>query len=116
MMTIQFKIPAFQSLAACMGLLSFLVCTTTAQAEIVGGTHWMVRPGESTYSIARKLYPNDLKKREQFRIELMQANATVFKDGAQNMKVGTRLKLPAMAQTKPETTTKPVAQKVVSKI
>ncbi|HEY9134840.1 MAG TPA: FecR domain-containing protein [Pseudomonadales bacterium] len=116
MMTIQFKIPAFQSLAACMGLLSLLVCTTTAQAEIVGGTHWMVRPGESTYSIARKFYPNDLKKREQFRIELMQANATVFKDGAQNMKVGTRLKLPAMAQTKPETTTKPVAQKVVSKI
>lgn len=116
----QDKTSFVKSIYTCLGFFTLLACSASLQAEIVGGTHWLVRPGESTYSIARKLYPNDLKQREQFRIELIQANADVFRDGAQNMKVGSKLKLPAMAQAKQTIKTtapqvKPVMQNVANK-
>ena len=56
------------SVSAALGLLLLM---TPTQADVINNTHWLVKSGDTVYSIARKMYPNDVIKQVRFRRELV---------------------------------------------
>lgn len=77
--------------------LGLLLLAMPVQAEVVNNSHWLVKSGDTVYSIARKMYPNNVKKQVRFRRELVKANPEVFTAGANLMRVGSKLALPRSA-------------------
>jgi len=69
--------------------------STGAQGRtIVGSTEWKVMRGDTLYAIGRAVYPEDTRKQARLRQDIMTLNPSVFANGANNMTVGTVLKLP----------------------
>ena len=90
--------------------LSGCLFTTGLSAELLNGTQWVIKPGDSLYKIARVIYPDSTKQQAQLRKALVKNNPLVFKNGTSNISVGDKLQLPAFAIVKKHTTpvTKPV--------
>ncbi len=80
-------------------LIAGSLMSSRIQAEVIDGTHWLIKPGDSLYKIARNLYPKDVKKRERLRKELVSQNPQVFKHGNSQISVGDKLVLPEFAIT-----------------
>lgn len=70
-------------------------------AGVSGDGYWIVESGDSVYSIARNVFPDDTAKRRQFRNELIENNTAVFRGNPGRINVGDRLALPAFAISKP---------------
>lgn len=85
-------------------LLSSHVFISESQADIINGSHWIIKPGDSLYKIARNLFPNNTKKQALLRKELIKQNPQAFRNGPANISVGDKLQLPdfAIKQKKPE--------------
>jgi len=94
----------------------FLIFSLPTNADIVSGSHWVVKSGDSVYGIARNVYPNDTKMQARFRKELVKANPNIFKGNANLMSVGSQLKLPAFAVSKPQLKPKPKPVKVAKPV
>ncbi|MCW9012139.1 MAG: FecR domain-containing protein [Gammaproteobacteria bacterium] len=77
------------------------ITTQPANAEIINNSHWLVKPGDSVYSIARKVFPNDKDKQIRLRREVVQNNPDVFKGNPNLMSVGSKLRLPEFSIKKP---------------
>jgi hypothetical protein len=60
----------------------------------VSGTEWKVKRGDTLYAIGRAVFPGDADKQTRLRQDIMKLNPSVFANGANNMAVGTVLKLP----------------------
>lgn len=61
---------------------------------IVSGTEWKVKRGDTLYAIGRAVYPGDARKQARLRRDIIKLNPSAFANGANNMAVGTVLKLP----------------------
>jgi len=85
-------------------LLTSNVFISELQADILNGSHWIIKPGDSLYKIARNLFPNNTKKQALLRKELIKQNPQAFRNGPANISVGDKLQLPdfAIKQKKPE--------------
>ncbi len=70
-------------------------------ADVSGDAYWIVEKGDSVYSIARNVFPDDANKRRQFRKELVKNNTAVFKGNPALINIGDKLALPAFAISKP---------------
>lgn len=70
-------------------------------AGISGDAYWVVESGDSVYSIARNVFPDDPAKRRQLRDELIKNNTAVFRGNPGRINVGDKLALPAFAISKP---------------
>lgn len=80
----------------------FVVCFSSyGIAGVSGDGYWVVESGDSIYSIARNVFPDDRAKRNQFRKELIKNNRAVFKGNPSRINVGDKLALPAFAISKP---------------
>jgi len=66
-------------------------------AGVSGDGYWIVKSGDSVYSIARKIFPDDRIKQRQFRKELIDGNTAVFNGNPGSINVGDKLVLPAFA-------------------
>ena len=55
---------------------------------------WVVKRGETLFSIGRAIYPGDLQKQSILRRDIVKLNRTAFANGADKLAVGTRLTLP----------------------
>jgi hypothetical protein len=77
-----------------------LVPGQVALAEQVDASHWVVKSGDSLYSIARKIFPGNAKKQARLRREILKLNSDVFNGNANLMSVGDRLTLPDFARQK----------------
>lgn len=66
-------------------------------ADILNGSHWVIKPGDSLYKIARNIFPDNTKKQAQLRKELIKQNPQAFKNGASSISVGDKLQLPNFA-------------------
>ncbi len=83
-------------------LLFSCLFSSALSAEIIDGSHWVIKPGDSLYKIARTIYPESAKKQAELRKALVQQNPEVFKNGTGNISVGDSLQLPDYAaQPKP---------------
>jgi hypothetical protein len=85
-------------------------------AGVSGDGYWVIESGDSVYSIARNVFPDDAKKRSQFRKQLIENNTAVFKGNPGRINVGDRLALPAFAISKPvkvEEKVEPVQAEVI---
>jgi len=82
-------------------LLSIGLFSSSLSAQVIDGSHWMIKPGDSLYKIARTLYPESAKKQAQLRKALVQQNPNVFKNGTGNISVGDKLQLPDFAIQQP---------------
>lgn len=69
-------------------------------AGVSGDGYWIVESGDSIYSIARNVFPDDRNKRNQFRKELIANNTAVFKGDPSRINIGDKLILPAFAISK----------------
>ena len=83
-------------------LLLGIFFSGSLSAEIIDGSHWQIRPGDSLYKIARTLFPGDSAQQAQLRKALIKNNPQAFKNGAANIRVGDRLVLPDFARPQPE--------------
>ncbi len=81
-------------------------------AGISGDGYWIVESGDSVYSIARNVFPDDRAKQRQFRKELIANNTAVFKGNPAKINIGDKLVLPAFAISKPVTSKKPIEEKI----
>jgi len=82
----------------------FVICFSSyGIAGVSGDGYWVVESGDSVYSIARNVFPDDRAKRNQFRKELIKNNSAVFKGNPSRINVGDKLALPAFAISKPVT-------------
>ena len=103
------------SVSAALGLILLMM---PAQAEVINNTHWLVKSGDTVYSIARKIHPGDVKKQVRFRRQLVNVNPQVFAGNSNSMSVGSKLVLPKSAITqqkpKPQIKATRIAQKVVT--
>lgn len=79
---------------------AILLLPYTASAGLRGDSVWVVEKGDSVYSIARSVFPDDAARQRQFRKELVESNASVFNGDANQLSVGQSLTLPAFAVTK----------------
>jgi len=70
-------------------------------AGVSGDGYWIVDSGDSVYSIARKVFPDDKDKQRQFRKELVDGNAAVFNGNPGSINIGDKLVLPAFAVSQP---------------
>jgi hypothetical protein len=77
---------------------------------IVSGTEWKVKGGDTLYAIGRAVYPGNAKKQARLRQDIMKLNPSVFANGANNMAVGTVLKLPdyVVSKSAPSKVAEPV--------
>lgn len=71
--------------------------TTKLSADVLNGTHWVIKPGDSLYKIARNVFPKSTKQQARLRKELVSLNPVVFKNGTSNISVGDKLQLPDFA-------------------
>ncbi|MDH5472671.1 MAG: FecR domain-containing protein [Gammaproteobacteria bacterium] len=94
--------------------LGLLLLFTPVQAEVINNSHWLVRSGDTVYSIARAMYPGDTKQQIRFRRELVKANPQAFAGNSSYMNAGSKLVLPQFAQQKPESRIPRVAQKAIT--
>ncbi len=78
-------------------LLLNSIFITGLSAEILNATHWVIKPGDSLYKIARDIFPGDTKQQALLRKQLVEQNPVIFKNGANNISVGDQLKLPDFA-------------------
>ncbi|MCW8854440.1 MAG: FecR domain-containing protein [Gammaproteobacteria bacterium] len=102
------------SVSAALGLLLLL---TPAQAEVINNTHWLIKSGDTVYSIARQIHPNDVKKQIRFRRELVKANPDVFAGNSNLMSIGNKLVLPSyMTVNKPAQKTSITKTRVAQKV
>ena len=102
-MNIKNHTPLFASpLVVCLFLTTNLF-STGLSAGILNGTHWIIKPGDSLYKIARNIFPNNTQQQARLRKELVSNNPQIFKSGNSNISVGDKLKLPnfAIKQKKP---------------
>ena len=83
----------------------------SVSADILNATHWIIKPGDSLYKIARNIFPQNTKKQAQLRKELVKQNPDVFRNGTGNISVGDKLKLPEFAIQQQTVTTAPVVVK-----
>jgi Tfp pilus assembly protein FimV len=67
---------------------------------------WAVKKGDTLFSISRALFPGNKAKQAQVRHDITALNLEVFQSGANNMRVGTMLDLPAYVSKQ---TTKPTS-------
>ncbi len=86
-----------------------------AAAGISGDGYWIVERGDSVYSIARKVFPDDREKQRQFRKELIEGNTPVFRGDPSHINVGDRLQLPAFAVAQPVNAKQPPPPQAVIK-
>lgn len=77
--------------------------STELSAGISNGTHWIIKPGDSLYKIARNIFPGSTKQQARLRKELVQQNPVAFKNGAGNISVGDKLQLPEFSITQKKT-------------
>ncbi|MCW8934415.1 MAG: FecR domain-containing protein [Gammaproteobacteria bacterium] len=84
-------------------LLTGHVFISELQADILNGSHWIIKPGDSLYKIARNIFPDNTKKQALLREALIKQNPRAFRNGAANISVGDKLQLPdfAIKQEKP---------------
>ncbi len=68
--------------------------TDIQERTIVSGTEWKVKRGDTLYAIGRAVYPGDDRKQARLRRDITKLNPSAFANGANNMAVGTVLKLP----------------------
>ena len=88
------------------------------------GAEWIVKRGDTLYSIARSVFPQDTGKQERLRKDIVRLNSSVFVDGVDNMDVGAVLKLPdyvgpeytAARGDQPKPATSPQANNITSSI
>lgn len=71
-----------------------LLCNAPSAGEL-DGTEWTITRGDTLYAIGRSLYPGDPRTQKKLRQDIRRLNPTVFAAGANNMKIGTVLQLPA---------------------
>lgn len=86
------------SVSAALGLA---LLATPIQAEVINQTHWLVKPGDTVYSIARQMYPGDTRQQVRFRRELVKSNPGFFQGSNSVMNVGDKLRLPKFATLNP---------------
>jgi len=75
----------------------FSLFSTQISADILNGTHWIIKPGDSLYKIARNIFPNNTRQQARLRKELVSKNPQIFKSNSSNISVGDKLKLPDFA-------------------
>ena len=83
--------------------------TDTQERTLVGSTKWKVKRGDTLYAIGRAVYPEDAGKQARLRQDIMKLNPSVFVNGANNIAVGTVLKLPdyVLSKSAPSNAGKP---------
>ncbi len=101
-------------------LAMILACSLylpSVSAGELSGTKWKVTRGDTVYAIGRDIYPGDIYKQAQLRLDIRRLNPAVFENGGNKMDVGVVLKLPeyvahqpSAAQTKKQTQPKPALQ------
>ena len=89
-------------------LLCGLLYLPQSIAGVSGDSSWRVEKGDTVYSIARSMFPDDASLQARFRKELMKTNPEVFSQGANRMSIGTLLQMPGFAIAKPAAASKPV--------
>ena len=96
------------------GLLTAILVVTLAgiypdavEAGLQGDSRWVVERGDSVYSIARKVFPDDPDEQRRFRKELVESNPDVFDGDMNRLGVGQSLVLPAFASSAPVKTATP---------
>ena len=82
------------------GLVLGMSLPIASQAGMINGSHWLVKSGDSVYSIARNVFPGNSKQQARLRRELVSSNPQVFKGNPNAMSVGAKLRLPAFATGK----------------
>lgn len=89
--------------AAKPGSASGQPATGSPKKALVGATEWKVERGDTLYGIARSIYPQDTRRQARLRQDIVALNPAVFANGANNLAIGTRLRLPAYvaAETAP---------------
>lgn len=90
--------------AVVAGLVLVMCLPMASQAGMINGSHWLVKSGDSVYSIARNVFPGDSKQQARLRRELVSSNPQVFKGNPNALNVGARLTLPAFATGKSSAT------------
>ncbi|MFW2372013.1 MAG: FecR domain-containing protein [Gammaproteobacteria bacterium] len=83
--------------AVIAGLVLGMSLPMVSQAGMINDSHWLVKPGDSVYSIARNLFPGNSKQQARLRQELVSSNPQVFKGNPNALSVGARLQLPGFA-------------------
>jgi len=98
------------------GLLTAIMVATLAgispdvvEAGLQGDATWVVDRGDSVYSIARKVFPDDPARQRRFRKELVEGNPDVFDGDMNRLGVGQSLVLPAFATSTSVKTTTPAS-------
>jgi len=87
-------------------IFSISAVSFNVAAGIYGNSQWQVEKGDSFYSIARQVFPDDKVKQRQFRKQLLSSNAKLLHGDANRLFVGQKLQLPAFAITQPVLTQK----------
>ena len=94
--------------------LGLLLLSMPVGAEV--NNHWLIKSGDTVYSIARKMHPGDVKKQVRFRRELVKANPDIFAGNSNLMSVGSKLRLPGYVTIKkPAQNTKPIKTRITQK-
>ena len=96
-----FNITGRKSLVPAVAMAALVFCSYSHAGVSSDGGYWVIERGDSVYSIARKVFPDDAKKRSRFRRELLENNADVFKGNPGHINIGDRLRLPAFAVAQP---------------
>lgn len=114
------SIPRASETSLLLFLIWLLFFSATNAGEL-NGTEWTITRGDTLYAIGRSLYPGDSPAQKRLRQDIRRLNPVVFANGANNMKIGTVLKLPgyvlernqatrAASQAQPKQTPKPVVR------
>lgn len=98
------------------GLLISGLFSTELSAAVIDGNHWIIKPGDSLYKIARTIYPNSTKQQTKLRKALITENPQAFRNGASNISVGDKLQLPAFAIETKQPVVPVIVKKTESKI
>lgn len=72
------------------------------QSVLLSTNQWLIKRGDTLYSIARYFYPKSNREQERLRKEIVNLNPPVFSQGANNMEVGLALMMPERLVEKPE--------------
>lgn len=86
--------------AVLAGLVLGMSLPMVSQAGMINDSHWLVKPGDNVYSIARSVFPGNNKQQARLRRELVSSNPQVFKGNPNALSVGAKLRLPAFASGK----------------
>ncbi len=88
-----YRLPRVLHTALILLFIWLLIFNATNAGEL-RGTEWTITPGDTLYAIGRSLYPGDTRAQARLREDIRRLNPVVFASGANNMKIGTVLKLP----------------------